>query len=172
MTPRYADIGEELAGQCLDLLRSAGHTLSTAESLTAGLVSATLAAVPGASDVLRGGVVAYASDIKTSVLGVDPQLIASYGVVSAECAAAMAHGAARLLGSTWAVSTTGVAGPDRQEDKPVGTVFVAVAGPDVEAVRALALDGNRQQIRAATVVEAFTLLSKMVSRFGSASGQV
>ncbi len=76
---------------CLDQLRTAGHTLATAESLTAGLVSATLAAVPGASDVLRGGVVAYASDVKIAVLGVDPALVATHGVVSAECARAMAQ---------------------------------------------------------------------------------
>ncbi len=117
------------AADCLHRLRMLGHTLATAESLTAGLVCATLAAVPGASDVLRGGVVAYASDVKATVLGVDPAVIAAYGVVSAECAGAMARGAATLLQATWAVSTTGVAGPDRQEDKPVGTVHVAVAGP-------------------------------------------
>lgn len=150
---------EALASRCLDRLRSAGHTLATAESLTAGLVSATLAAVPGASDVLLGGVVAYASDVKTSLLGVDPELVATYGVVSAECAGAMARGAIDALGATWGLSTTGVAGPDRQEGKPVGTVHVAVAGPGIDRSRALRLTGDRQQIRTATVAEALELLS-------------
>lgn len=153
------DPAEALAARCLDRLRSAGSTLATAESLTAGLVCATLAAVPGASDVLRGGLVAYTSDVKTAVLGVDPSVVATYGVVSGECAGAMARRAVSLFGSTWAVSTTGVAGPDRQEDKPVGTVFVAVAGPGVDRVRPLALHGGRPQIRAATVVEALTMLA-------------
>jgi nicotinamide-nucleotide amidase len=173
MTSHDAVSAEALAARCLDLLRSAGHTVATAESLTAGLVSATLAGVPGASDVLRGGLVAYAGDVKTSVLGVDDALVATYGVVSAECALAMAHGGAALLGSTWGVATTGVAGPDRQEDKPVGTVYVAVCGPGVEQVRPLALGGSRRQIRLATVVEALALLGDSTpgpDRAGSTPG--
>lgn len=154
---------EAMAARCLDQLRALGQTLVTAESLTAGLVSATLAAVPGASDVLRGGIVGYVSDVKTSLLGVDPGLLATYGVVSAECAFAMARGAADLLGSNWAVSTTGVAGPDRQEGRPVGTVYVALAGPGVERARALKLTGGRQQIRQATVAEALALLSDVLA---------
>lgn len=156
--------GEVLAARCLELLRRVGQTLATAESLTAGLVSATLAAVPGASDVLRGGVVAYASDVKTALLGVDPAVVSTFGVVSAECAEAMARGAAELIPATWAVATTGVAGPDPQEDQPVGTVYVAVAGPGgVERGRALALAGDRQQIRIASVVEVLRLLHETAS---------
>ncbi len=151
---------ETVAASCLDRLRHAGQTLATAESLTAGLVSATLASVPGASDVLRGGLAAYASDVKTSVLGVDAQLVALHGVVSEECARAMAVRAALLFESTWAVSTTGVAGPDRQEGKPPGTVYVAVAGPGVARVRALALAGTRDEIRRATVLDVLTLLAR------------
>jgi nicotinamide-nucleotide amidase len=163
MSTGSADDAELLAARCLDLVRSCGQTVAVAESLTAGLVSAALAAVPGASDVLRGGVVAYATEVKSSLLGVDPELLAAYGAVSAACAGAMARGAARLLGATWGVATTGVAGPDRQENKPVGTVFVAVAGPGVDQARALSLDGNRQQIRVASVAAALTLLSDQVS---------
>ncbi len=157
------DPGETVAARCLDLLRDCGDTVATAESLTAGLVSATLAAVPGASDVLRGGVVAYASEVKTAVLGIDASVVARYGVVSAECAGAMARRASELLDATWAVSTTGVAGPDRQEGQAVGTVYVAVAGPGVDRVRRLELTGSRQQIRARSVVEALTLLNATMS---------
>lgn len=158
MTGLAVDPGEVLAGRCLELMRSAGSTLATAESLTAGLVTATLASVPGASDVLRGGLVAYATDVKTSVLGVDPDLVATYGVVSGECASAMARRALDLFDATWAVSATGVAGPNGQDGKPAGTVYVGVAGPGAEAVRQLALTGTRSEVRRMTVLEALTLL--------------
>lgn len=148
----------ELAAACLGLLRGAGSTLATAESLTAGLVCATLAAVPGASDVLRGGVAAYASDVKVAVLRVDSTIVAGHGVISAACAAAMAAGARDLLGAGWAVATTGVAGPAQQEGKPVGTVFIAVAGPGVARVRELALTGCRDDVRRGSVRAALELL--------------
>jgi nicotinamide-nucleotide amidase len=158
------------ATRCLHLLQSAGATLATAESLTAGLVASTLAEVPGASDVLRGGLVAYATDVKVSVLGVDARIVDRYGVVSAPCAEAMAVAARDLFGATWAVSTTGVAGPDRQDDKPPGTVFVAVAGPATGGtspavhVEQLALAGSRQQIRDGTVVALLDLLAETLAR--------
>jgi nicotinamide-nucleotide amidase len=154
--------------QCLDALRARGATLATAESLTAGLVSSSLAAVPGASDVLRGGLVAYATDVKTSLLGVDQQTVDAFGVVSAECAQAMAVRARELFGATWALSTTGVAGPDRQEGKAVGTVFVGVAGPDAVQVRALSLPGSRDAIRRATVQEVLALLAGLAASAGPA----
>jgi nicotinamide-nucleotide amidase len=152
------DAGDLVAGRCLDVLRDRGQTLATAESLTAGLVCATVASVPGASDCLRGGIAAYATDVKTSVLGVDPGLIAAHGVVSAECAASMADRARALLGADWAVATTGVAGPTGQDGQPVGTVYVAVAGPAAAVVRRLATDGTRGQIRRAAVDAALGLL--------------
>lgn len=152
---------EEQAARCLDTLRATGATLATAESLTAGLVAATLASVPGASDVLRGGLVAYATDVKIGVLGVDAELVDRYGVISAECARAMAVCARDLLSATWAVSATGVAGPDRQEDQPAGTVFVGVAGPAVESARPLSLSGDRNAVRRATVLEALAFLHRM-----------
>ena len=96
----------------------------------------------GASRVYRGGVVAYATEVKQQLLGVPPDLVARHGVVSAECARAMAEGARAALGADWAVSTTGVAGPDQQEGKPVGTVFVGVAGPGGTTVTALELVGR------------------------------
>lgn len=147
-----------VAASCLDLLRDSRATLATAESLTAGLVCAAVAGVAGASDVLRGGLAAYATDVKTSVLRVDAGLVARHGVVSGEAAEAMATGALALFGATWAVSTTGVAGPEAQEGKAVGTVFVAVAGPGVVRARELALPGSRHEVRRATVREALGLL--------------
>ncbi|MGH3447949.1 MAG: CinA family protein [Nocardioidaceae bacterium] len=152
-------VGADLARDSLAALRSRGQTLGTAESLTAGLLSASIASVPGASDVLRGAVVSYATDVKTSLLGVPEQVVTEHGVVSAECAEAMATGARRVLAVTWAASTTGVAGPDEQEGHAVGTVYVAVAGPDVVQVQPLALSGSRQQIRDDAVVAALRLLT-------------
>ncbi|MGI8578016.1 MAG: CinA family protein [Nocardioidaceae bacterium] len=152
------DANEELAAECLALLRRRAETLATAESLTAGLVCSTLAAVSGASDILRGGIAAYATDVKTSVLRVDPELIVSHGVVSAECARAMASGVRGLFEATWSVSTTGVAGPSRQENEPVGTVYVAVAGPDDVHVQHLQLSGSRHDIRESAVTAGLSLL--------------
>jgi PncC family amidohydrolase len=152
-----------VADRCLRLLQAQGLTVSTAESLTAGLVVSTLAEVPGASASLRGGLVAYATEVKTSVLGVDDGIVARHGVVSAECAAAMATRACALFGSSVAVATTGVAGPDRQEGKPPGTVFVAVAEPSGVCSRRLSLSGTRDEIRRATTAEALRLLEETLS---------
>jgi nicotinamide-nucleotide amidase len=150
---------DAVAAACLDLLRARHATVATAESLTAGLVCATIATVPGASDALRGGVAAYATDIKTSVLGVDAAVIDRHGVISAECAEAMAQRARRLFDGDWALATTGVAGPTEQDGHPVGTVFVAVAGPQAESVvRALALPGDRGRIRRDATSAALALL--------------
>lgn len=113
--------------------------MSTAESLTGGQLAARLTAVPGASTAYRGGVVAYATELKVAVLGVPASLVAQHGVVSAECALAMAVGIRELTGSTYGVSTTGVAGPGRQEDKPVGTVYVGLCGPSAAAAVTLEL---------------------------------
>jgi nicotinamide-nucleotide amidase len=156
------------ARHCLAELQSRGQTLATAESLTSGLIAATLAGVPGASAVLRGGLAAYATDVKTSVLGVDPALVDRYGVISRQCAEAMADRAVTLFGSDWAVASTGVAGPDSQEGHAVGTVFVAVAGPGVARSAALGLSGERNSIRAATVDAALALLE---SALEAAPGQ-
>lgn len=113
----------------IDALRARTQTISFCESLTAGLAAATLAEVPGASDVLRGGLVTYSSDLKSSLAGVDPALIEEHGVVSAVVAREMARGARRVCGSDWAVALTGVAGPDAQDGVPAGTVWIGLAGP-------------------------------------------
>jgi nicotinamide-nucleotide amidase len=145
------------------LLREASCTLATAESLTGGRVAAALTAVPGASAVYRGGVVAYDSQVKVDVLGVPREVVETVGVVSAECAAAMAQGARRLVGATYGVATTGVAGPTEQEGKPVGTVYVAVAGPEGGVTVALELSGSRERIVEQTCREALEALVSVIS---------
>ncbi len=142
----------------IDALRGTGQTVATAESLTGGLLCATLVDVPGASDVLRGGVVAYLAETKSDVLGVDSGLIERVGTVHADVAAAMAEGAIRVMGSTWGVATTGVAGPEPSEGKPVGTVHVAVAGPGGVQTRDLSLHGDRRLVREQAVDAALSLL--------------
>ncbi|MBJ7530951.1 MAG: CinA family protein [Nocardioides sp.] len=143
-----------VASRLVDRLRAEGATVATAESLTGGRLAAALTAVPGASAVYRGGAVTYATDLKVSLLGVPQELVDEHGVVSADCAAAMAGGARRVAGATYALATTGVAGPDAQEGRPVGTVFVGVAGPEVTSVLSLELAGTRAQIQESTCREA------------------
>jgi PncC family amidohydrolase len=138
-------------------------TLATAESLTGGRLAALMTEVPGSSEVYRGGVVAYATELKLDVLEVPEAVVEEYGVVSAECALAMARGVRRLARATYGVSTTGVAGPDRQEDKPAGTVFVGLAGPDGhETVVALELVGDRATIQDRTCSEALRVVEEYV----------
>lgn len=138
----------------LDLLIRRDLTVATAESLTGGLVCSELVSVPGASRVVLGGVVSYATQVKIQVLGVPAELVAEHGVVSEPCARAMAQGVRRALGADVGISTTGVAGPDRQDGQPVGTVFVGVSSADGTVVVELALAGERQQIREAAVAGA------------------
>ncbi|WP_030542748.1 CinA family protein [Streptomyces albus] len=129
-----------------------GETLAVAESLTGGLVAAELTGVPGASRVLRGAVTAYATDLKHTLLGVDGALLAERGAVDAEVARQMAGGVRRLLGADWGIATTGVAGPDPQDGQPVGTVYVAVAGPaGTVRSRLLRPAGDRAGIRRESV---------------------
>ncbi len=146
---------ETMESVVLDLLRERGLTLAVAESVTGGLVTARLTDVPGASDVLRGGVVAYASEVKFDVLGV-----AEGPVVSAETAEAMADGVRRALGADVGLGVTGVAGPDQQEGQPVGTVHLGVAlGDQVEAVT-LGLPGDRKRIRDFATITLLDLLRR------------
>jgi nicotinamide-nucleotide amidase len=148
----------ELARTAISLLIARGETIATAESLTGGLVAAALSSIPGASAALRGGVVAYATELKAALLDVPAELLERQGAVDGEVAAAMAEGARARLGASTGVATTGVAGPDPAEGKPVGMVFVAVAGPGGVASRQLSLTGDRAAIRAATVEGALDLL--------------
>lgn len=134
---------QELVARCLDR----GVTVATAESLTAGLVSATIAEVPGCSGMLRGGVVAYATDLKGSLLGLGDDLLSH--VVSEPVALAMAQAVANLLDADLGLATTGVAGPDAQDGQPPGTVWIAVFDRrnGRAASRLLQLPGDRQAIR-------------------------
>lgn len=151
-------------------LIAAGATVATAESLTGGQVAAAVTAVPGSSQTYLGGVVAYATDVKVDVLKVPQEVVDTHGVVSAECATAMATGVRELVGSTYAMATTGVAGPVEQEGKPVGTVFVAVAGPAGVEVEELALEGSRVQIQLGSVEGVFSLLLGILRREEPAVG--
>ena len=141
-------------------LTAAGQTVAVAESLTGGLVAAALTDIPGASVVVRGGVLAYATDLKAQVLGVDKALLARAGAVDADVAEQMASGVRSLMGATYGLATTGVAGPDQVEGKPVGTVFVAVVGPGTSRVQALSLSGDRREVRAHSVLAVLALLTE------------
>ena len=149
-----------LAADLVARLTAARQTVAVAESLTGGLVCAALTEAAGASVVVRGGVVAYASDLKAQVLGVDEVLLAQAGAVDAGVAEQMAAGVRSLTGATYGLATTGVAGPDPADGKPVGTVYVALAGPGSSRVTALALSGDRAGIRAQAVRAVLTLLAE------------
>jgi nicotinamide-nucleotide amidase len=152
------------AGGVVELLRARRLTVATAESLTGGLLCGALTDVPGASTVVRGAVVAYATDVKETVLGVGAGVLASPGgAVQGEVAAQMALGVCRVVGSDVGVATTGVAGPEPQDGQAVGTVFVAVAVEGTVEVSQLRLDGTRSEIRAATVAKALALLLEQLA---------
>ncbi|MFG2307069.1 CinA family protein [Streptomyces sp. NPDC048566] len=154
------------AAEVVRLLTVRGETLAVAESLTGGLVAAELTAVPGASKAFRGSVTAYATALKHELLGVDATLLAQRGAVDPQVAADMATGVRRALGADWGIATTGVAGPDPQDGQPVGTVYVAVAGPPGAAfpassggkVAPLRLNGGRAEIRMESVRSVLALL--------------
>ena len=141
----------------LRMLEQRGWTLGTAESATGGLVAGRLTSVAGASRVFRGSVVSYATEIKESLLQVSGDLIAEHGVVSEPVAVAMADGARERLGADVVVAVTGSAGPEPQE-RPVGTVVVAVVTPDGSRVRTLTLPGDRERVRTFASTAALQLL--------------
>ena len=144
--------------------RALGLTIATAESLTAGLVSSTLADVPGASAVLRGGAVTYATDTKHSVLGIDVELLTH--VVSEPVVQAMAKAACALLQADLGLATTGVAGPDPLDDQPPGTVWIAVhdARRNAGMTRLLALDGDSEYIRTTSALAVIALALEYLSQ--------
>ncbi|MFF8569086.1 CinA family protein [Streptomyces albidoflavus] len=146
------------AQHALRLLEERGETLAVAESLTGGLVAAAVTAAPGASAAFRGSVTAYATELKARLLGVDEALLRARGAVDPEVALQMAQGVRRELGAEWGVATTGVAGPEPQDGRPVGTVYVAVAGPGGGKSAALRLNGDRTDIRMESVRRVLGLL--------------
>lgn len=154
----------EIIGLISDIhnsLRSRGETLSTAESLTAGGLSNALTIVPGASDVFLGSITAYRPDVKISHLSVSKSAITEHSVVSEEVAIEMAHGANKSFGSTWAIATTGVAGPGPSDGSDAGRVFVAFVGPTVQVIE-LSLSGDREVVRNATVASAIASFARIL----------
>ena len=147
-----------LAADAIALLIADGQTVAVAESLTGGMLAAALTGIAGASAAFRGGVVAYATDLKAALLGVPADLLDRRGAVDPDVAVAMAQGARHRLAATVGVSTTGVAGPDPADGQAVGTVHIAVCGRGQTVRRALALSGSRHEIRMATVERALGLL--------------
>ncbi len=143
-----------IAQEAVALLQARGLTVGTCESLTGGMICSTLVDVPGASKVVRGGLITYQTDTKTLLADVDAALIADKGVVSGEVARAMAEGTRTRLGVDIAVSATGMASPGDENDPPAGTVFVGLASEKGVRAIALQLTGNRQEIRQQTVEQA------------------
>jgi len=161
----YSTDGSSLDEVVAAGLRSRGWTVATAESCTAGLLAGRLADLPGSSDYLVGGFVAHTDEVKTSELGVPSELLSSHGAVSEQVAVAMARGARARLGTTLALSVTGIAGPGgARPGKPVGLVHIALKGPDGTEHRELRLGGGRAQVRARTVTSCLHLLRSVLRR--------
>ncbi|EEH64004.1 competence/damage-inducible domain protein CinA [Gleimia coleocanis DSM 15436] len=153
----------EIATNVIHRLSCSPETVAVAESLTGGLVSAALVAVPGASQVMRGGVTTYATETKHSVLAVDLPRLKTYGPVDPEVAQQMAENVRELFDTDWGIATTGVAGPSEQDGHPVGEVYIAVANETDTVVKQLHLSGNRDEIRTQTVSETLKLLLEFIS---------
>ncbi|KAH0494780.1 hypothetical protein TgHK011_008369 [Trichoderma gracile] len=165
--PRIGETAFHTATDLVEKLRDAGQTVGVAESLTAGAVCSAIASAMGASQVFRGGIVSYDTKMKEELLGVDKELIAKEGVIHAEVAKQMAEGARRITSlkdsaTTWGIGTTGVAGPEKQDDKPVGTVYIGIAGPKGTVSYGYKLPGTREQIIEACAVEALHRLRKLL----------
>ena len=154
-----------LAAEVVHALIGHAATVAVAESLTGGLVCAALTSVPGASSVVRGAVVAYATELKGDLLRVDSELLRREGAVHADVAAQMAEGVRIRLGADLGVSTTGVAGPEPQDGRPVGEVYIAVATPVQTHVQPLMIDPalGRSGIRAATVDAVLQLMIQVLT---------
>ncbi len=150
-------VGEQAAWLVAELTRRR-QTVAVAESLTAGLVCATITRVPGASAMLRGGLVVYATDLKHALAGVDDRLLAEHGAVHPEVAAQLAEGVRRRCGADWGLGLTGVAGPGSQDGVEPGTVYVALSGPATHQVRTVHLAGDRERVRMGSVEAALRLL--------------
>jgi nicotinamide-nucleotide amidase len=147
----------------VDLLRTRGETLCVAESLTGGGLGAAITAVAGASDIFIGGVTAYQVSVKESLLKVAHASIIDFGVVSDEVARQMADGARELFGATWAIATTGVAGPGPTDGHDAGTVWVAISGPINQSTH-LQIEGEREIVRNATVRSAIATFARILGK--------
>jgi len=153
---------DEARGLVADLT-ARRQSVATAESLTAGLLAATLAGVPGASEVLRGGLITYTAHTKITLAGVAPQILDDVGPVAAPTARALAVGARQRCEATWGVGLTGVAGPQAHGGHEVGTVFMGLAGPVDTEVIELLFSGTRWDIRLSAVRESISRLRALVA---------
>ncbi len=144
------------------MLREREQTVAVAESMTGGLLAAALTCTAGASATFRGGLVAYATDLKTRLVGVPERLLAEHGAVTPQVALELARGVRSRLSASWGIGVTGVAGPQTQDGKAVGTVFVSIVGPGladgIETISELNLNGDRNTIRVQTVEQAVALM--------------
>ncbi|WP_406076999.1 CinA family protein [Micromonospora sp. NBC_00858] len=154
-------VGSPAAG-VVHRLAQRHETLATVESLTGGLLATSIVEIAGVSKIYRGGLVVYATDLKAALAGVPADLLAERGPVDPDVAEALAEGGRQRCGADWGLATTGVAGPEPQDGKPVGLVYVAVAGPNGGEVRELDLNGGREHIRSAAVIEALRLLAERI----------
>ncbi|MCL2482385.1 MAG: CinA family protein [Propionibacteriaceae bacterium] len=148
--------------EAIAALTATGTTVATCESITGGLICGALTSVPGSSSVVRGGLITYATELKTSLAGVDPDLVSRFGVVSQDVAVALARGAQERCGADWGIGVTGVAGPGPSDGVPAGTVWLAVAGPGTLRARLLTESGHRSQVRTRVVDAAIELLCEML----------
>lgn len=156
-----------LSADIIGLLTARHHTIAVAESLTGGLLVAELIRTPGASAVVLGGVVAYNTELKHTVLGVHAEVLAAHGPVHPDVAAQMAAGVRTALAVAGedahiGISTTGVAGPDPQDGQPVGTVFLGFAIGSEVRTRGLELSGTREEIRSRVVYESLSELRQLL----------
>jgi len=159
----FSEEDRSIAEIVVELCRTHRLTLATAESCTGGLVAARLTSVPGSSDVFLGSVVAYSNEVKETGLGVERAVLETYGAVSAEAAAAMAHGVRARLSADVGVAVTGVAGPEGGTDeKPVGLVFVHAVGPDGEEARRTELPGDREMVRGRATAASLHLVRRLL----------
>jgi nicotinamide-nucleotide amidase len=160
-----------LAASILAELTRRGQTLASAESLTGGMLGALITDVPGASASYLGGVISYATSLKTTLAGVDEATLANLGPVAARTAAEMARGVARRCNADWGLATTGVAGPEAQDGHPVGQVFIAVSdrSGEVLRVRELSLHGDRAEIREQAAAAGLALLAEALELDGVAA---
>ncbi len=152
----------DLSAKVIDLLRERRETISCAESITGGAITSELVSVSGASDVLLGSIVAYSKQMKINQLGLSSELIESKGLVSKEVALEMANGARQRLGSSWAISSTGSAGPTALDGSSPGEIWIAILGPDRQESVKFSINGARQEVISGAVESALTLLERIL----------
>lgn len=157
MSPEISTMAKEI----IATLSKRGETLATAESITAGGLSQKITSFEGSSQIFLGAIVSYSNEAKISVLGIEKNLIDAHTVYSQEVAIAMAQAAREKFGSTWAIATTGVAGPGSSDGVAPGRVWVAIAGPK-SSVMELSLEGARESVRNATVATAISAFTRIL----------